>query len=394
MNDLFRLFENFGPKTIKVAHPQVSDSLQEQAFELRFADASSAMDEALFDDEPLAAMVTGQEKVDRLSSELSFQPEGIGNADQSFAQSVIAGASDVSAIAPDEEMKSAEKLQHSATKTDDFGDQNLRLALADATKTLYSEKILSPLLLREPTIASSSDEADAASSLGPVFPAGTKTLSGNRVEQIITQETIKGLAALDDGTSLPARTFDSANISMPSAQSAAHFSAMEIAGLSQKAARTGTVIATPLDTLDIETGDQWIGRLGMEVSRLAGEKTTLSFQLKPNNLGKLQVEITSDGAGNIVRLETESETARQLIVGAQGRLEQDIRLGGSKLVRVDVTSQEQSQPQTGDHNADSQARRPAAEQRGYGVSEGSLVEPVTLPAFGSKFGSQFGERYA
>ena len=43
----------------------------------------------------------------------------------------------------------------------------------------------------------------------------------------------------------------------------------------------------------------------------------------------------------MVRLETDNETAKTLIIGSQGRLEQDIRLAGIKLARVDVEVQRQ-----------------------------------------------------
>ena len=110
--------------------------------------------------------------------------------------------------------------------------------------------------------------------------------------------------------------------------------------------------------LDIEAGNQWIARLSRDISQLSTEKPELNFQLKPENLGKLSVRITAGAAGDVVRLETESENVKALLIGSQGRLEQDIRLSGLKLARVDVTVQDHSGSQPGQHGSGSRENGP------------------------------------
>jgi len=104
---------------------------------------------------------------------------------------------------------------------------------------------------------------------------------------------------------------------------------------------SGKAHATSILVLNVETADQWVAKLSQDIRGLSTEKSTLSFQLKPNHLGKLRVAIATDVAGEIVRLETDNENAKALILASQGRLEQDIRLSGMKLARVDVTMQDQ-----------------------------------------------------
>lgn len=124
-------------------------------------------------------------------------------------------------------------------------------------------------------------------------------------------------------------------------------SPVAMTGMAQMGPITALNAVSAVPVVDIEAGDQWIVRLSQDIGRLSAEKSTLNFQLKPNHLGKLHVEITTGAAGDIIRLETESENAKALILGSQGRLEQDIRLSGLKLARVDVTVQDQSGSQLG-----------------------------------------------
>ncbi len=100
-------------------------------------------------------------------------------------------------------------------------------------------------------------------------------------------------------------------------------------------------LARSIPVLNVDIVDQWVAKLSQDIKGLSTEKSTLSFQLKPNHLGKLHVAIATDVVGEIVRLETDNENAKALILASQGRLEQDIRLSGMKLARVDVTMQDQ-----------------------------------------------------
>lgn len=106
-------------------------------------------------------------------------------------------------------------------------------------------------------------------------------------------------------------------------------------------APSGKTQTMPMPVLSVEIADQWVTKLGQDISSLSNAKSTLSFQLIPNHLGKLHVAIATDAAGEIVRVETDNESTRALIMASQGRLEQDIRQSGMKLGRLEVTMQDQ-----------------------------------------------------
>lgn len=122
-------------------------------------------------------------------------------------------------------------------------------------------------------------------------------------------------------------------------------------------APTVSAIAPSIPVLNVESNDQWISGLSRDIGQLSADKSSLNFQLKPHHLGKLYVEITTDVAGDMILLETENEHARSLIMGSQGRLEQDIRLSGIKLARLDVTAQDDGSSQRGPEDSGAQERR-------------------------------------
>ena len=105
-------------------------------------------------------------------------------------------------------------------------------------------------------------------------------------------------------------------------------------------AQTPSLAGSSVPELNMDVDGKWVTELSRDIGQLSGSKSSLSFQLKPQHLGQLRVEIVSDSSGNIVRMETDNENAKALIIGSQGRLEQDIRLSGIKLARVDVTVQD------------------------------------------------------
>lgn len=165
------------------------------------------------------------------------------------------------------------------------------------------------------------------------------------------------------------------------------------------------VPAPVLPVLDMQAGHQWIARLRHDIEQLSAEnsvKPELNFQLKPEHLGKLSVRITGGAAGDIIRLETENENVKALLVGSQGRLEQDIRLSGLKLARVDVTVQDHSGSQLGQHSSGSREggaetgrhgsdrpQSPWAEQ-GQSVQNGANTAPQTgAPSAASRHGARY-----
>lgn len=134
--------------------------------------------------------------------------------------------------------------------------------------------------------------------------------------------------------------------------------------------------STPI--LNIEMDDQWVAKLSQDIGQLTADKSALSFQLKPHHLGKMHVEITTDSAGDVVRLETDNENAKALIIGSQGRLEQDIRLSGIKLARVDVTLQEQPGSQFDERGSGAQESRSESGRDHNSGASGHLAQHQSL----------------
>lgn len=154
-------------------------------------------------------------------------------------------------------------------------------------------------------------------------------------------------------------------------------------------------VAPSISALNTEMDDQWVAKLSQDIGTLSADKSALSFQLKPNHLGKLHVEITTDITGDVVRLETDNENAKTLILGSQGRLEQDIRLSGIKLARVDVTLQEQSGSQFDQQGPDAQSRGTGLGQGRNGSAQGQPAEQISLPENTAPAASvNHGARYA
>ncbi|HEY9090172.1 flagellar hook-length control protein FliK, partial [Parasphingorhabdus sp.] len=154
---------------------------------------------------------------------------------------------------------------------------------------------------------------------------------------------------------------------------------------------------------DMEASSQWIAKLSQDIGNLSAEKPVLNFQLKPEHLGKLSVRITAGTAGDVVRLETENENVKALLIGAQGRLEQDIRLSGLKLSRVDVTVQDHPGSQLGQQGSGSResgtetGRNGDARPQEYTAQQSSLRQhgPDVAAANGPAATSSYhGARYA
>lgn len=167
-----------------------------------------------------------------------------------------------------------------------------------------------------------------------------------------------------------------------------------------------SIPAPVLPPLDMQAGHQWIARLSHDIEQLSNEnsvKPELNFQLKPEHLGKLSVRITEGAAGDVVRLETENENVKALLLGSQGRLEQDIRLSGLKLARVDVTVQDHSGSQLGQHSSGPREGGAETGRNGSAQSQASLAEQgapaqngadVVLPNGAHTASSRHGARYA
>jgi flagellar hook-length control protein FliK len=88
--------------------------------------------------------------------------------------------------------------------------------------------------------------------------------------------------------------------------------------------------------LDLAQESQWLDRLARDIARTAGSEGKLHFQLKPEHLGALTVEMSQGSAGTSVRMTADSEAARALIADAQPRLIAEARAQGARIASTHV----------------------------------------------------------
>ncbi|RJF93222.1 flagellar hook-length control protein FliK [Sphingomonas cavernae] len=95
--------------------------------------------------------------------------------------------------------------------------------------------------------------------------------------------------------------------------------------------------------LDVANEAEMIDRLARDLAQLSGAEGRLKFQLNPEHLGSLHVEVEQRAEGVLLRFGTETEGARQVIADAQHRLVNEARAQGMRIAEthVDLSSQNQ-----------------------------------------------------
>ena len=102
---------------------------------------------------------------------------------------------------------------------------------------------------------------------------------------------------------------------------------------------TGTPIAE-LRQLVITADGEWIGALARDIVSHAARDNQLAFTLIPEQLGQLDVAVTTDNGKVDIRLETSTHAAAQAIATEQARLIEDLRQAGLKLGQFDMSSRQ------------------------------------------------------
>ena len=110
----------------------------------------------------------------------------------------------------------------------------------------------------------------------------------------------------------------------------------------------------------------WLDRLARDIAASADKDARMRFQLNPERLGSLHVEIAHTAGGASVRFSADSEAARALIADAQPRLVAEARAQGMKIAdtQVDLSGQNSGGPsQGGAANPFAQQQRQQAGQQ-------------------------------
>lgn len=110
---------------------------------------------------------------------------------------------------------------------------------------------------------------------------------------------------------------------------------------------------------------QWLDQLARDIVRTAARDGELRFQLNPEHLGSLAVEMRQTADGTSLRFSADTEAARAIIADAQPRLIAEAKAQGVQIseAKVDV----------GGGRADTQGRQPQQQQQSQAT--GRTAEP-------------------
>lgn len=94
--------------------------------------------------------------------------------------------------------------------------------------------------------------------------------------------------------------------------------------------------------LDLAKDGRWLDQLARDISQTATRDGQLRFQLNPEHLGALTIEIANSASGTAIRMTTESDQARAIIADAQPRLLAEVRAQGLRVSEshVDLNQQQ------------------------------------------------------
>jgi flagellar hook-length control protein FliK len=111
--------------------------------------------------------------------------------------------------------------------------------------------------------------------------------------------------------------------------------------------------------LDMLRDTQWLDNLAQDISQAAGRNGHLKFQINPEHLGSLAVEITQTAAGASIRMTTDNDNARAIIADAQPRLLAEVRAQGLRVAESHVDlGQQASNGGNANHRSSSEDHKP------------------------------------
>jgi hypothetical protein len=88
--------------------------------------------------------------------------------------------------------------------------------------------------------------------------------------------------------------------------------------------------------LDLAHDGAWLDRLARDIARTANHDAQLRFQLNPEHLGSLRVELSAGAEGTAIRLTADTDAARAILSDAQPRLLAEARAQGLKVSEAHV----------------------------------------------------------
>lgn len=103
--------------------------------------------------------------------------------------------------------------------------------------------------------------------------------------------------------------------------------------------------------LDFAHEGEWLDQLAKDIARTGGDGQ-LRFELNPENLGSLHVEVSQGAAGASVRLTADTEAARTIIADARPQLIAEARAQGVRIAETHVDLGSGSHSQAGNGQRD------------------------------------------
>lgn len=93
--------------------------------------------------------------------------------------------------------------------------------------------------------------------------------------------------------------------------------------------------------LDLAKDSAWLDKLTHDIVQTSGREGQLKFQLNPEHLGALSIEISHSANGATIRMTTDTDAARAIIADAQPRLVAEARAQGLRIseAQVDLSGQ-------------------------------------------------------
>lgn len=112
----------------------------------------------------------------------------------------------------------------------------------------------------------------------------------------------------------------------------------------QPAASGGTTlaaVAAPVQlaerVLDMDSDGAWIDQLARDIAATKSDAGDISFRLMPRHLGRLDVAMRQGDEGVALTMDTHHEATATIVTAAQGRLVDELRQQGVRVVGAEVT---------------------------------------------------------
>jgi flagellar hook-length control protein FliK len=122
--------------------------------------------------------------------------------------------------------------------------------------------------------------------------------------------------------------------------------------------------------LDLARNTAWLDELARDIANAGNASDRLSFRLMPQNLGRLDVNITKSDAGLSLHFSTSSDASTQIVSNAHPRLIEELRAQGIRVTDASISST--------DSQFQSDARSQGRSQSGHPSAH--LIETATAGA--------------